>query len=316
MALIAGYGFAETSGTAVLDVTGLHPGSISGATRTTSGKYGAALTFDGSNDIINIPHVSDLNPSASLSVLAWVYPTRSASDWQTIVLKEQSGEQTYCLAASTSTSGRPGGVVYLSSGKKYVYGTAALAVNTWSHLALTYDGATICLYVNGVQVGSLAATGTVVTSTLPLRIGGNTTWGEYFGGRIDDVRLYSGALTATEIQAAMAVAVDPVTPPTIPPVPTMLQAVLSGQLEVGWTWEPAPGSSGLPSGYVVEIQAPGGNWTQVASVGGTVFTRQIPGLTLEQMYGFTVKPLGATLTLPAPILHAAIQRDATLIEES
>jgi len=46
-------------------------------------------------------------------------------------------------------------------------------------------------------------TGNIVTSNLPLRIGGNAIWGEFFAGRIDDVRVYNRALTATEITAGM-----------------------------------------------------------------------------------------------------------------
>ena len=64
------------------------------------------------------------------------------------------------------------------------------------------------LYVNGVQVGSRAQTGSMVVSTRALRIGGNGVWGEYFNGLIDDVRIYNRALTAAEIQTDMNTAVQ------------------------------------------------------------------------------------------------------------
>ena len=70
-----------------------------------------------------------------------------------------------------------------------------MPLNVWSHLAATYDGATLRLFVNGAQAASQAFTGSIATSTGVLRIGGNGVWGEYFQGRIDEVRIYNRALT-------------------------------------------------------------------------------------------------------------------------
>ena len=83
-------------------------------------------------------------------------------------------------------------------------GVAPLALNTWSHLAATYDGTTLRLYVNGSLVGSRAVANPLLTSTGVLRFGGNSVWGEFFAGRIDEVRLYNRALAVAEIQADMA----------------------------------------------------------------------------------------------------------------
>jgi hypothetical protein len=69
---------------------------------------------------------------------------------------------------------------------------------------MTYDLTTIRLYVNGSLAASTATTGGVTTSTGPLRIGGNSVWGEYFAGLIDDVRVYNRALSAVEIGADMS----------------------------------------------------------------------------------------------------------------
>jgi hypothetical protein len=60
------------------------------------------------------------------------------------------------------------------------------------------------LYVNGMQVASRALTGSAVTSTQALFIGGNALWGEYFKGLIDDVRVYNRALSSTELMAQAA----------------------------------------------------------------------------------------------------------------
>jgi Concanavalin A-like lectin/glucanases superfamily len=103
----------------------------------------------------------------------------------------------------TSDTGRPAGGGTFGTADVVTRGTATLAANTWTHLALTYDGATIRLYVNGTQVSSLAQTGTIVSSTNPLQIGGDSTFGQYFAGMIDEVRVYNVALTATQIQTDM-----------------------------------------------------------------------------------------------------------------
>jgi len=88
-------------------------------------------------------------------------------------------------------------------------GTAKLATGAWSHLAATYDGANLRLYVNGTLVSTKAATGAIQPGTRALRIGGNSIWSEWFAGLIDEVRVYNRALSAAEIQGDMAVAVKP-----------------------------------------------------------------------------------------------------------
>jgi hypothetical protein len=55
----------------------------------------------------------------------------------------------------------------------------------------------------GLQVSSRAQTGAIVTSTNPLQIGGDSIYGQYFAGRIDEVRIYNRALSVAEIQSDM-----------------------------------------------------------------------------------------------------------------
>jgi hypothetical protein len=75
------------------------------------------------------------------------------------------------------------------------------------------------LYVNGAQVASQAQTGAIATSTNPLQIGGDSLYGGYFAGQIDEVRIYNRALNITEIQADMNTPVGS-PPPTPTPSPT------------------------------------------------------------------------------------------------
>jgi hypothetical protein len=78
-----------------------------------------------------------------------------------------------------------------------------VALNAWTHLAVTYDGSSMRFYTNGVLVRTTSNVTPIKASTGNLRIGGNSVWGEFFSGLIDDVRIYNRALTATEIQTDM-----------------------------------------------------------------------------------------------------------------
>ena len=119
-----------------------------------------------------------------------------------MILKEAGTEEVYAIYASEDLP-RPLGAVRIGGAYRIATGTSQLPINTWSHLASTYDGTTLRLYVNGTQVGSVATTGSIEVSSGVLRIGGNTIWGEYFSGLIDEVRIYNRALSATEIQTDM-----------------------------------------------------------------------------------------------------------------
>jgi hypothetical protein len=83
-------------------------------------------------------------------------------------------------------------------------GPRADPVNRWSHLALTYDGARLRLFLDGTQVSSRTATGTIRMTTDPLWIGGNRPYGEYFRGVIDEVRVYDRALSPAKVRAEMS----------------------------------------------------------------------------------------------------------------
>jgi hypothetical protein len=199
--LVAAYGFNEPSGNALDSSGNSNTGTVSGATRSASGRYGGALSFDGTNDRVNVTDSASLDLTTGMTLEAWVRPT-ALSIWRTVILKEQPGSLVYALYANTDIN-RPSIEASMPGAYNIQTGTSQLPLNTWTHLAATYDGATLRLYVNGVQVGSRGVTGNVLVSTGALRIGGNAVWGEYFSGLIDEVRIYNRALTQTEIQNDM-----------------------------------------------------------------------------------------------------------------
>jgi Concanavalin A-like lectin/glucanases superfamily len=87
-----------------------------------------------------------------------------------------------------------------------VQGISPLPLNTWSHLAAVYDKQYLRLFVNGEQVAVRPYSGALATSTGALRIGGNSIWGDYFKGLIDEVKIYRSALIPSELQTDMKTA--------------------------------------------------------------------------------------------------------------
>ncbi len=198
--LVLALGFNEGTGTSAADSSGNgNTGTLSSATWTTSGKYGNALSFNGSNALVSILDRPSLDLTTGMTLEAWVNPSSTSNAWQDLIYKMNN--DIYYLEASSPQSQVPGMGGTFSSDP--LYGTAALAANTWSHLAATYDGATMRLYVNGTQVASRALAGAIQASSGALSIGGDSLYGQYFAGLIDEVRVYNRALSGSEIQFDM-----------------------------------------------------------------------------------------------------------------
>lgn len=192
--------FDEPSGDAA-DTSGLgHVGTISGAVRV-AGVRGTGLQFDGLNDWVTVPDAPSLDLTTGMTVEAWVKPA-ALTNWMTVVLKESPGGLAYGLYANDDAA-RPAGYLNAGAGDVAVAGAPQLPADAWTHVALTYDGTTMRLYVDGAEVAVRAQTGGIITTTGAFRIGGNASWGEYFTGVIDEVRVYNRALSAAEIARDM-----------------------------------------------------------------------------------------------------------------
>jgi hypothetical protein len=254
--LVAAYGFNEGTGTTVTDASGNgNNGTISGATWTTAGKYGDALVFNGTSAMVTVSNSATLQLSAAMTLEAWVNPVTVSSAWRDVIYKANDN---YYLEGTTMPNGWPGIGETIGTSDVVLYGTGTLPVNTWTHLAATYDGTTTRLYVNGTQVSSQAQTGAFVTSTNPLQIGGDSLYGQFFHGTIDEVRIYNMALTAAQIQTDMNT-------PIVPAASANITGIsLSGSnLVINGT----NGIFGLTY-YVLmttNLALPGSQWTPVAT---------------------------------------------------
>jgi chitodextrinase len=216
--LVAAYGFDEGAGTTIRDASGQNNNGVATAAAWTTGKFGNALVFNGTSSQVTIPDAPSLRLTAAMTLEAWVFPTSTPTGWRAIVDKNVDG---YYLMASTDNGNLPGVGGNWTNGNRNVFGTSVIPVNAWTHLATTFDGSTIRLFVNGVQVASVAQTAPLSPTADTLQIGADFYPTEYFAGLIDEVRIYNRALSPAEIQVDMLTAVSGAAPPpqsdTVPP---------------------------------------------------------------------------------------------------
>ena len=178
---------------------------LSLATQTAFAQQPNAMNFDGTNDYVNVPAASALiaNSTATrITMSCWVYPKLSnpSSHNGFLGIRNNSNADFYLLQLQgtnsvecrfrTSTTNFP------------TISSSGLVPNTWQHYAMTYDGSKLRVYRNGVLHDSTAATGNITIATEALTIGRTLYNGSPFSlnGTLDEIGLWSRALTASEIQ--------------------------------------------------------------------------------------------------------------------
>src|SRR3954447_322130 len=222
--LVASYDFNEASGTTVNDGAfgvgadvannGTFPDGT-GVVRTVdrSAFAGGALRMTGvAGSFVTVPDpgtTSSLDLSSAMTLEAWVRPD-SVTGWMNVILKDSGTAGTgigYALYANSNTDGGSGTYVRTtgSTSDRHATATARLTTTAWHHLATTFSGGALTIYVDGVQAARITGVlGTLVQSNGALSIGGDARWGELFKGLIDDVRIFNRARSAAEITADAA----------------------------------------------------------------------------------------------------------------
>ncbi len=169
---------------------------------STSGRYAGAALFDGGDALSLTTSAGSINfnGSQAFTLGAWVYRTGEGtvlSKWS-----ESAGGLRLSLTGSGSIE------ITNSTGTASSAGTVNL--DTWTHIAVSYDGSQAAFYINGTQAGANAwsndpsfAEG---ISPTPLMVGAySTTAGAngYFNGRLDEVAVYNRALSGEEINVRL-----------------------------------------------------------------------------------------------------------------
>jgi hypothetical protein len=188
--------FDEGAGTVAGDSTGNgNTGTLLNGATWTTGVRGTALSLDGVDDYVNAGSSLNLQ-STTFTIEAWIKGDPSMEAFGRIV---DSG------FATGFALGRNGGgrqALFEFRGSTFLVSNTDVIDNTWHHVVVVKSGATATMYTDGILQANIAVNAGSSVSTLPLFIGYNPGEGTrgHWKGQIDELRIYTRALTAAEIQ--------------------------------------------------------------------------------------------------------------------
>ena len=166
-----------------------------------TGNFG--LSFNGVDNYVEIPHSAALSLN-TFTLEAWVNQTQIKGDWQPIITKQNNGgyERNYGLFIVPNGSRLHFAFQDSNGNWQYIDASqASLTLNQLTHVAATYDGAKLSLYINGQLDTSVDWVGTPLQNNYPVKIGRELNAWNPFAGQIDDVRIWNVARTQAQIQA-------------------------------------------------------------------------------------------------------------------
>lgn len=204
---------AQSSCTAVsvsADSTIIGSGSSVKLTATGGTSFASnAISFDGVNDYVNIPHSAALDP-AVLTVETWfnipAFPT--GGDTRRWIVNKNTHEWTQGHYSLTLMNNQVGAYLNIGGGSTNVKSATStipggISINTWYHLAMTYDGVTLKVYLDTALVASTTVNLARVAGTGPINIGARCDKYNYTNIITDEVRIWNVVRTAAQIKASM-----------------------------------------------------------------------------------------------------------------
>ncbi|MCH8924022.1 MAG: polysaccharide deacetylase family protein, partial [Planctomycetes bacterium] len=181
-----------------------------GKLRYIAGRIGKAVQFDHAAATIRMADYPELRPRAGTTICAWIKPSTMTDEWQTIFRKEDGNQRRLLSIGRTDDVwglwlGLGIANQYREFGAKYA--KEKLADGQWHHVAGSFDGEWLRLYVDGKQIGEQRVPG-------PLDAGGGAAAfvGSYedrrepFHGGIDELQIYSRGLSTEQIAKLAAAA--------------------------------------------------------------------------------------------------------------
>ena len=216
--LFAHWKFDEGTGSTAADSSGNgHTGTLNGPAWTTLGQIGGALDFDGVDDRVDVGTLSV--PGSGVTLAMWFKADDfGVSDARLISKSTGTAEADHYFMLSTVDSGGMKLRFRLKtqgSTSTLIAGSGTLSPGVWTHAAVTYDGTMMRIYKDGGPVGSTPKSGSMdAGNSVQVAIGRNPTGYGPFDGLIDDVRIFTRALSDAEIQALATGSPPPNQPPT------------------------------------------------------------------------------------------------------
>ncbi len=177
-------------------------GTVNGATLTTDrhGIANKAYSFDGVDDYLEVLHSSTLDISSNISISTWINVSQNNISQRIVDKTTVNGNDSYMLDIRPDNTLRflvaaPPNVTSTASSNSIIFNT-----NKWYHVVSTYDGNVVKFFVNGVFVNDFSISGSNIRNDLNLSIGANSLLnGDWFNGKIDDIRIYNTALPSQQI---------------------------------------------------------------------------------------------------------------------
>lgn len=185
-------------------------GTVYGATPV-DGIIGPAFNFDGGNDYIDYGNTASLNPNSEITISAWIKPVNYTGGGNEPIIDKGHWPYQYHLGVTGDSRHHfQFGITPESDNYKYVETYYTWSSGSWYHVAGTYDGYFVRLYINGNLYGSIAATGALTYSEKNATTAKfSSITGDYLPATIDEIRIYDRALSATEIYQLSLVCHDP-----------------------------------------------------------------------------------------------------------
>ncbi|MFT3785478.1 MAG: glycosyl hydrolase [Tepidisphaeraceae bacterium] len=187
----------------LLDASGYgNNGEGLGGIAYTAGQRGQAVTLDGATSFIKLP--SSMANSNAFTFAAWVLWDGGAANQRVFDFGDDTTKSIWLAPTHSATGNMRFGIRNGSAASQFIEAPTALPSGSWQHVAVTMQGTTAKLYLNGVQ----QATGTLTTSAVSLTANnflGKSQWSSdpLFKGKFDDVVIGDFVLTGTQIAALM-----------------------------------------------------------------------------------------------------------------
>jgi len=205
--MVAWWKLDETEGQTAFDSSGnnLH-GRLVGNPQWQPGVICGALAFDGKDDYVNCGYDQILDITDAITVAAWIKVSSFNLFCQCIVARGESSWRMQRWWDSNRLEFACQGITMETRQVPGVCGNINVNNGEWHHVVGTYDGERLALYIDGKLDNSELASGKIALNNQPIYIGhepDSPKWSpdKYWNGLIDDVRIYSYALSEAEIKA-------------------------------------------------------------------------------------------------------------------